>query len=192
MTMFFKAYPTKVMNDFSVFRHLNSEGKLVLRTDYQDLACAFCGKINELEAIARGLPRDISLSTNLDVVESFDHMLIISSRVKSILEEICDSDVVFHCFPSTGAYYLLMPRVFIHASEGDSAFTVVGTCKKCARYTEVVWGPSVPTVESKQIMAYQLESRLGLMPSWVVSRSVVTVLKAQKPKLRGLLYDSLC
>ena len=68
MVRFYKVYPTKIMNDFSVYRHIDSDGNLVLRSRYRDLACTLCGKIDEMEALKRGLEIDAQIKTSLDTI----------------------------------------------------------------------------------------------------------------------------
>jgi hypothetical protein len=192
MTIYYKIYPTTTLSEFGVFCCMNPAGKLVLREGFQDLACEICGKINDVDAAIRVLSWDIPSKPNVDVAETADHMMIISGRTKDILDQECMSDVLTYAFPTADPFHLLMPREFILPQEGDSAFTIGGKCNKCGRYKEAIWGPQLPEVpEGKKLMAFQLESRLGMMPSWIGSEQVAAALKSHKPRMKGFHFDPL-
>lgn len=191
MTAYYNIYSNDEVNAFWVFRHIDAEGILVVRPEYDELACKNCGKIDELEALNKGLPSCIPPLPQVDAIESCDDMMFVNRRVRDVIEQACIGDARFYPLPEAEKVYLLLPTTFLLLTEGDPASTMVDKCSTCGRCRELIWGADPPKIPSdKHLMAFRLESRAGLMPAWIGSQRLVSALKAMRPKLKGLFFDA--
>jgi hypothetical protein len=180
-------------NDF-LFRHFDDRiGKLCVRPRYADLVCRRCGKLDEIQALARGIEEDLEFPESRDFFHSQDHILIVRNDVRVLLLGLASFEVEYFPIPEYPELYAITPRTLVAPDQDSDAFRTIGSsCPACRRATEVVWGPGVPSIpEGPRILAFHLESRLGISPAWFVAGELAAALKSHEPKFSGLILRRL-
>lgn len=174
-----------------IFFYLDKTGKYVVRPRYADLACPACKKIDELEALSRGLDDQIVITTKRNIFPSFEDIKIVDGRTRDILESIDGVEISFFAFPKSPHYYVAMPKTLIQPIPGDEAYRFFKPCKACSRFEQIVFGAGIPTI-SEGIMfgAIRMESRLAMAPLWFADASIVDQFKAVKPPLAKLVVET--
>lgn len=79
-----------------------------VRSEFADLHCEQCGKIDEWTVLHRGIPDEVRVKQPLDFANSGEGMVIVSRKVVEILTNAAGNDVTFFPF-QTGEYAVLWP-----------------------------------------------------------------------------------
>jgi hypothetical protein len=177
--------------DASLFRVENAAGKLVLRADLKQNACAHCGKFDEMKALHDGSYNRFSVKTNQDFLGSWDLFPIVSVRMRQFLEAIVGNSVKYF---ETGSsdYFIALPTHAILPDATCTSFRALNKCPLCGRFSELLWGPTPTGISSPiTVGVFHLENRIGITPLWVVSKELSTALSKAMPKFKGIFKDPL-
>jgi hypothetical protein len=185
-TMYLVCPPDSATAPF-LLRYLNDQGKLTLREEYQDLACARCRKVDEAAALTRGISTEVVVRAKRPSLFSQDDFYLVDDRAKKVLAEILTEDLDFIQVPS-GRFWVASPRKGIQPHPSDPGFQFVsGRCTLCQRPREVVWGKELPTLPGPcNFAAVNLESVMGARWIWLVSQAIADSLKGVAKQLTGM------
>lgn len=192
MDNYFRLYPHDTSEEVALFSTFDETlQKMTLRTEYRDLACSKCGKIDELQALERGLADDIEVPYERDFSSSFELLPIVSLRMRNLLAGWADA-IRYYALPAAPGYFVAMPHLLLWPDPLNPAFRVFGQCAACGRSTEVVWGREPLTLDRQfDVGVFWFEKHRGASAIWVVSQPVVRALKEAKPRLRGIMFEPL-
>ena len=165
-----------------------SKTNLRFRKLYLDLVCTRCRKLDEIAALRRGIDLDVSFKFARDIMMSSDDQVIVSARFRDMVQSVAPDEIEFYEIPSNCALSVAIPKILISPAEKDDAFNITGKCGLCGRYTEATWGAGIPKIPADcNIVAYRLETHVGMLARWEVNERVAHVLKHSRPKLKGLI-----
>jgi hypothetical protein len=155
-----------------------------LRDRYRDLACPGCGRIDEFEALRRGIDAEISLPKKTpDFFNSDDHFPIVSKKFRSALSAVPDSAVQYYPFPSDPTHHVAIPTARFPTT-ASAAFRAEGKCGQCGRANWTGWGSELFQFSGEvAVCAFVFEEMQCAEPVWLVSEEIAAVLK--KSDLKG-------
>jgi hypothetical protein len=180
-----------VKKNDSIFRYSDADNRIVIRHEYSDLQCPKCRKIDELKALERGITFDLRFPDR-DLFSSLDFQYVIGNRLRALLEAHAPDDISYYPIPNRPDLTVAMPHHRINVDFSVQDFQVLPKCSKCTRYTEAIWGPTVPRFPSiKNIAVLHLESRHEMLPVWLIDDSLAKALKNVNPKLNSILLREL-
>lgn len=78
-----------------------------LRARYKSLACAECGRVDELEALRRGFDTDVRLRSRFDYFASDDGFICVNQRGRTIFEESGAAGLEFLALPD-GMHFVVV------------------------------------------------------------------------------------
>lgn len=192
MAKYFRLYPHDTSEEVALFSTFDETlEKMTLRSEYRDLACSKCGKIDEVQALERGLADGIEVPYDRDFSSSFELLPIVSLRMRNLLAGRADA-VRYYRLPAAPGYFVAVPRLVLWPDPQNPAFRVFGQCAACGRHTEVVWGREPLTLDQQfDVGVFWFEKHRGASGIWVVSQPVAKALKEAKPRLRGIMFERL-
>ena len=165
-----------------------------VRTEYEDLQCPQCLKVDEDQAILRGLPKSIVIRSTVDYLSSGDDFIVVSNRFVDFCE--AEGIVGFRLARLTDKYTLLLPggslAIFDPISCGAE---FLRPCKTCGRFRETVGlfaadGLLHPIAEKVILsIAPSMESTRGRSCWFLTSCATAKILKSAK--MKGLDIDPL-
>ena len=121
----------------------DAAGCLIPRVEFKDLVCAECGKLDELAALARGVPASLKIKSRHDFISSDDDFVLVSAWARTFLASLHLQGVEFLSMPSDPNYFVLLPTCLLPTADLTS-FTIVGEpCASCGRYREVAGFPEL-------------------------------------------------
>jgi hypothetical protein len=157
--------------------------RAVPKAMYKKYACPLCSRIDAGAALsAVGLDSSFAGSTGKrDLVETYDYMYVVSSKLRALLEAACD-EVVYYEVQNPGDSFVIWPKHLI-MPDGSGAFDRSEWCDGCKVFRATVNGPErLTNVPNVTIGAKLLEGPQGPMPSWFVNLELARRLKAAKLK----------
>ncbi len=187
---YFFIYPHDVNIEPLILWHIDPiSGHRKVRARYEALLCPECGKIDECKALDLGIDEEVTIPrVSRDFFGSWDQLILVSDKMKTVLESFPDSNVGFYPLRHSD-FIVAMPRRVFYPVLNDSAFEIHGKCEKCGRFRDVVWGSGRPVINgSFSVGVFQLENPcVGMMPAWIVSEPVAKAIKEKK--LKGIFFD---
>ncbi len=190
MERYFLLYPQDTSETVCLLHHEDATGKIVLRTQYNELQCKRCGKLDERTALASGISPDINIRTKTDLFSSYESLYLVSERLRKIIEANPDSNVSFYDIPGSSNVFAALPNRIYRPDPSSPTFRMSKLCPECGRYRSVVWGTTPPIIsDACTFGVFCLENRIGMMSVWVLSESALDTLKNATPKLKGLCIN---
>jgi hypothetical protein len=186
----FLVTPHDSINQTFVLRRIDDSGKLVVNSEYNDLVCVRCRKVDERAALARRIAETIKVRSRRPFIASSDDFYLLDERAKQIFQSILPDLLDFIPIPNT-KFFVTLTRNWFQPNENDPGFEFVDRrCPVCRRPRNVVWGKVPPKLgDVPRILAVNLESRLGCLPLWLVSTEVATELRQFSSKLTGMVIS---
>lgn len=165
--------------------------KVKPRSVYQHLVCPSCGKLDELGAVALGLP-SVDVVSKVDWFSTNDDWILVSERVVELCNSLKLSGVAFIPLPNA-TRHLLWIATGAPTDYANAGFEEKGPiCTSCTRPRERLVGPfisgmKVPTESSVFRSEVWNESVKGRYSPLFASADVVKAMKAAK--ISGLEYN---
>lgn len=172
--------------------YTESSSGVSLRPEYKDLACSKCGKLDELEAIERGISPDTTLRTSSDYLMTDDGFVCVSEALRETLTSSGVSNITYLTIAGKTDYFIALPSVVSATDKETCDIEFHRPCGECTRFRETCFFPAlesldIPTDALALVSpAISLESVRGRKFWFCASSDVVTILKASKSK--GLDY----
>ena len=182
-------YPQDTSQQFTVFKAINASGKLVARPHLADLACEWCGRVDETKALQRPIEVGTRIRLKRDLIGSFDLQPLISLRMEAALTELAPGAIDTYPIIDNVGYRAVAPKRILTPSPSDPAFRFTDRCGRCSRFRDIVC-KGAPAVEPDlEFAAFNLETRVGRFLAWFASLDLVTRLQSIKPTLKGVYFD---
>ena len=189
--------PDDIGQQFTVFKAINAAGKLVARPHLADLACDWCGKVDEEKSLHRPITLGVRIRARRDVVCSFDLQDLISIKLADVLNRLAPGKIETYPILDNPAYLAVAPTTVLVPSRSDPAFEFSDQCGKCRRWRDAVCkagrppphsvNPAIPS--GLDLAAFRLESRIGRSLKWFVSSSLAAELQKMTPAFKGLCFN---
>jgi hypothetical protein len=182
--------------DSEVFFTEDADGRRVLRSLYQDLACTKCGKFDEISALNRGIDADlrINLENGSDFGATSDYVNVISRRFQSVLDELHVEGIRFvPCGDHGESIVVPMSVAATDIARCKMDFRGRRPCAVCARYSITCFSPSVSamTLPSKSmtlcVPSQRPETKSVSMLLLIMSEELATELRGRR--LAGINWD---
>ena len=107
-----------------------------LRKRYSDMVCGRCKKLNELDALERGLESDVTLRARSDLVQTSDGFLCGNNKAKDLIESLGAETVRFVSLSASDKYYVLIPDTFAPVDLEAAGMEFLRPCDQCGRFRE--------------------------------------------------------
>lgn len=171
-----------------VFFDFDRRYGLKIREQYLDLRCKECGKINEVEALERGIPAAIVISKKMpDFFSSSEGIKIVSRETRLVLDSINHVNIRYYPFPSDPKFFFALPENLIPVTTDNAAFRTEGYCSRCKRVGSCTLGPELYLLPADFVIgAFLFECETNVTPLWLACEHVVISLK--RAKLKGLEF----
>ena len=116
---------------------------------YKDLRCPDCGKINECEALHRGIDPSIKIHAETDFVSTNDGLLCVSTRAAGIIRARHVWGIELLEIPNDGRYWVVRPNPLICTDPATCGMQFLKPCAKCGRFKETrggagLWSMQLP------------------------------------------------
>jgi len=181
-------YPHDLPRAVSILRCENEAGCMELRTRYKDLACCTCGKIDEEQALQRGIDKDVRFVIRRDIFGSFEDLYIVNERGREVFDSFADANIAYYPIPSARGFWVAMPRFVVQPTSKDVAFRTSNPCKECGRFSSILWGSCAPKIpENVTIGAIHFENAHGVVPVIFGTDAVAERLAGVRPRLRTVV-----
>jgi len=187
---YYTLYPEDTQNADWLFFKDDRNDHLTIRSEYKDLACSLCGKLNEEAAIQKGIAGDFIIKSKLDWHGSFDDQIIVTKRFKDIVESENFQGLNFISIPNDSDRFLVLCTCLVSTNEEMAGFENNNLCSKCGRYEERLVGPLLQGMElpSSDLTFFASEianenSKVSYRPIFA-SETIIKILK--KWKIKGL------
>lgn len=163
-------------------------GRLKVRTEYRDLACSSCGKIDEQAALRRGVSSNFAVRAKKDWIGTSDDYVCMTLRLRNIIESNGFRGLVFLEIPEAPNHFVVNCVNLVRTDEVKAGFENHGKCPTCGRFADRLIGPlidgmAVPT-EDDTFFASAIANEsvhVSYRPIFASER-IVKVLKAAKIK----------
>jgi len=146
--MYFQLFPKDTKFNHWLF-HVDEDGKLITRREYEMMRCNSCGKLDEFAALAAYVPEDVVVVSPWDFVGfSDDFGIAVSRHFVDVIHDHHIKGLVFIPLPGDPRYSLLLPKVFMAVDPAQAGFEYPGgKCSSCGRPKEAIIGPLIASVE---------------------------------------------
>jgi hypothetical protein len=137
----FEAYGYESPSNHWLFWEEDARGVLRPRSEFGDLVCTACGKLDELRALQRGPLRRLAFRSKRDVLWSNDDFLVVSARAVRALRGVGVGGVEWVAIEG-GEYHAIRPMVLVETNVDLAGFEYHGgICAVCRRPKEACVGP---------------------------------------------------
>ena len=168
--------------------HRETTSGVSLRSEYADLQCNKCLKVDELAAIERGIDADVSIHSRSDFLTSDDGLVAVSKRFRDSLASHNVSSVSFVSIPASGNYFIMLPNSFAPIISDNVGMEFHRECPACGRFRETCFFPVLESfavnLDPLALNAPEVnQEKAGGRQFWFCgSNELVSVLKRQKFK----------
>jgi hypothetical protein len=171
------------------------EGETVeLKERYASLQCSGCGKVDEEQALKRGIDIDVQIQSKSDYVLTNDGFIVFSAKLLDLLKKEAVHGFKTQALPGDKNYVVAWPTCLVPTNSDKAGIEVhEGICNSCGRPKVTTM---LPTLSSMKIPDQEMflfmseiwaESRRAKEAWFTTTASVVALLK--RAKITGVEYN---
>ena len=117
------------------------QNRLVVRPEYRDLTCSGCGKVNESEALRRGVSTGFVVRSQKDWIGTAEGWVCVSQRFRDVVEQNDIGGLSFLTIPSNSGHFVVEFTCLVSTNADKAGFDCKNPCVVCGRYQEKLVGP---------------------------------------------------
>lgn len=180
--------PSHDLSDTWLFFEDDQNERLVVRKEYSDLQCSCCGKINEDEAIRRGISQNFIVKSSKDWMATSEGWICVSGRFREFVSSEHIDGLNF--IESPGNVFVIRSNKIVATDEQIAGFENHGLCNQCGRYRERLVGPLVASLavpkEDRAFFASEIQNENARASYRTLFATPGLVKVLRKEKFKGL------